>query len=172
MKTLLMATLALAGFCAPAYSQTVEQRLVAELTGQGYTILEDGHTFLGRLRIVAENETLYREIVVNPSTGEVFRDYAVALADMTKPGSSDSSSHASTDTVASAAGAATGSGAGIAASAAASGVGTRTAGAVMPAAGLVGGLAGSAGTVTQDGIGSGTMLIMADPIVLSPRTAP
>ena len=78
----------------PSFAQTVEERLIAGLTGEGYTILEHGRTFLGRLRIVAENGTLHREIVVNPSTGEVLRDYAVALADLGGPNLPDGGSHA------------------------------------------------------------------------------
>ena len=67
-----------------AMARTVEERLIAGLKDQGYTILEDGYTFLGRLRIVAENDTFHREIVVNPGTGEVLRDYAVMLDDLPK----------------------------------------------------------------------------------------
>ncbi len=74
---------------APAAAEStnpVEQRLIANLTAQGYQILEMGYTWLGRLRIVAENGELHREIVVNPGTGEVLRDYAVLITDMSDPG--------------------------------------------------------------------------------------
>ena len=57
----------------------IEQRLVASLTAQGYAIVEEGYTWLGRLRIVADNGVLRREIVINPGTGEVLRDYAEAI---------------------------------------------------------------------------------------------
>jgi hypothetical protein len=75
----------------------VEARLLSSLTEQGYTILEDGYTWLGRLRIVAENGTLHREIVVNPGTGEVLRDYAVRIDDLgagAATGFADNAGHA------------------------------------------------------------------------------
>jgi hypothetical protein len=56
--------------------------LLAGLEGQGYTVIEKGYTFLGRLRIVAENDQIHREIVVNPGTGEILRDYAIYLSDL------------------------------------------------------------------------------------------
>lgn len=88
--TIRVAALGLALALAPASpilaeENPVEARLVASLTQQGYTIVEEGYTFLGRLRIVAQNDTLRREIVVNPGTGEVLRDYAQALADIAPP---------------------------------------------------------------------------------------
>lgn len=76
-----MAGLAALSLAVPALAQGVEAQLVAGLKAQGYVILEEGRTFFGRLRIVAENDSLHREIVVNPETGEVLRDYAVLLAD-------------------------------------------------------------------------------------------
>lgn len=76
-----MAGLTTLSLAVPALAQGVEAQLVAGLRAQGYVILEEGRTFFGRLRIVAENDSLHREIVVNPETGEVLRDYAVLLAD-------------------------------------------------------------------------------------------
>jgi len=38
-------------------------------------------TLLGRLRIVASDGTRRREIIINPNTGEVLRDYWVELSD-------------------------------------------------------------------------------------------
>ena len=82
VKRTLLAGLVLVSLAASANARTVEERLIAGLKSQGYVILEDGYTFLGRLRIVAENATYHREIVVNPETGEVLRDYAVLMADL------------------------------------------------------------------------------------------
>ncbi|NBZ88469.1 hypothetical protein [Stagnihabitans tardus] len=91
-------TLALVLFClaAPVHAQgnPVEEGLVASLRAQGYDVLEHGYTWLGRLRIVAQNDTLRRELVVNPGTGEVLRDYAERL-DLPKPGGTPSQSVAS-----------------------------------------------------------------------------
>ncbi len=95
MKHRLLAVVILTGLCAPAAARTVEERLIAGLKDQGYAIVEDGYTFLGRLRIVAENDTYHREIVVNPGTGEVLRDYTVLLSDLLPPKSQPSEPHAS-----------------------------------------------------------------------------
>ena len=82
MKKLLIAALLWVGLVQAGFALTVEERLLANLQGQGYTVLEKGYTFLGRLRIVAENGEIHREIVVNPGTGEILRDYAVYLTDL------------------------------------------------------------------------------------------
>lgn len=89
MKRFLVAGLILLNLGAPVAARTVEERLIAGLKSQGYVIVEDGFTFLGRLRIVAESALYHREIVVNPETGEVLRDYVVLMADLLppKPGS-------------------------------------------------------------------------------------
>ena len=191
----------------PVLAQSVEERLIAGLTAQGYTVLEDGRTFLGRLRIVAENGTLHREIVANPSTGEILRDYVVALADLGRPAAPDRNSHGSNVAAVPTPAATAGSGAtqptisnadpvatganpvaasnadpaGDAASAAslasagpASGHGAaRTPGNANPtgaAAGLD--VTAAAGTVMQQGQGTTPMLILADPVVPQPRSAP
>ena len=79
MKRLLLAVSLLAAIAQGAFARTVEQQLISSLQAQGYVVLEQGYTFLGRLRIVAENDLYHREIVVNPGTGEILRDYAVTL---------------------------------------------------------------------------------------------
>jgi hypothetical protein len=79
MKKLLVAIVAFAGLSVPLWAATVEEQVLAALRNQGYVILEQGYTFLGRLRIVAENGRIHREIVVNPGTGEILRDYAISM---------------------------------------------------------------------------------------------
>jgi hypothetical protein len=64
---------------APAMAQSVTDQMVAALQDQGYDILEMHDTWLGRVRVIAETETIRREIVFNPGTGEILRDYAVDL---------------------------------------------------------------------------------------------
>lgn len=49
--------------------------LVRQLQDQGYSGIKVGHTLLGRLRIVAQLDGMQREIVINPYTGEILRDY-------------------------------------------------------------------------------------------------
>lgn len=58
---------------------------MAGLQQQGYAIIEHGYPFLGRLRVVAESDEIHREIVVNPGTGEILRDYAICLTDIQHP---------------------------------------------------------------------------------------
>jgi hypothetical protein len=79
MRKLLLAVTILAGFTQASVAGTVEQRVISGLQAQGYVVLEQSYTFLGRLRIVAQNGSFQREIVVNPGTGEVLRDHAVSL---------------------------------------------------------------------------------------------
>jgi hypothetical protein len=79
MKKLLLAVTLLAGFTQAAYAGSVEQQVISSLRAQGYQVLEQGYTFLGRLRIVAQNGSFQREILVNPGTGEVLHDVAVSL---------------------------------------------------------------------------------------------
>jgi hypothetical protein len=80
MKRLLLAVMVLTGMTDAGWARTVEQQLLNSLQKQGYVVLEQGYTFLGRLRIVAENGQIHREIVVNPGTGEILRDYAVVMS--------------------------------------------------------------------------------------------
>ena len=108
MLKLLMAAVLWAGMAQAGGALTVEERLVAGLQDQGYRVVEKGYTFLGRLRIVAENDKIHREIVVNPGTGEILRDYAVYISDMpqalpdaqvaTRGGKAAPAPHASTAT--------------------------------------------------------------------------
>lgn len=52
------------------------QDLVEELTAAGFTYIEIHRTFLGRARIIAYSATEIREVIINPTTGEVLRDLA------------------------------------------------------------------------------------------------
>lgn len=60
---------------APAFAQSFEEALVAQLREQGYASIVVSRTWLGRLRIDATMGEARREIVINPSTGEILRDY-------------------------------------------------------------------------------------------------
>lgn len=59
-----------------AIRQTV-QDLVEELNVSGFTYIEIHRTFLGRARIIAYSATEMREVIMNPTTGEVLRDLAL-----------------------------------------------------------------------------------------------
>lgn len=76
LSTILLLVL---GMALPAGAATIEERIAAELQAQGYDIVETQRTWLGRLRIVAETDNIRREVVFNPGTGEILRDYSVLL---------------------------------------------------------------------------------------------
>jgi hypothetical protein len=80
MRRLITVLLVMLGVALPARAATVEERIAAELQAQGYEIVEANRTWLGRLRFVAETSQIRREIVVNPGTGEILRDYSVLLS--------------------------------------------------------------------------------------------
>jgi uncharacterized membrane protein YgcG len=60
---------------SPATAQSMEQLLVSQLRTQGFTRIEVSTTWLGRTRIVAESSNQRREIIFNPRTGEILRDF-------------------------------------------------------------------------------------------------
>ncbi|MGR3467945.1 MAG: hypothetical protein ACU0CI_08700 [Shimia sp.] len=63
-----------ASFPTVSLAQSVEEQVVLQLQNLGYTDIVLSRTFLGRLRVIAERPGRVREIVLNPSTGEVLRD--------------------------------------------------------------------------------------------------
>lgn len=60
---------------APGAAQTAQQQVVRQLRAQGYRNIRVQRTWLGRVRIVADSRLGRREIVLNPSTGAILRDY-------------------------------------------------------------------------------------------------
>lgn len=73
LKALAIVAATTAPFAVAA--QSVEQSILAQLTNQGFGNFQISRTLLGRIRIVSQNGTLTREIVFNPTTGEILRDY-------------------------------------------------------------------------------------------------
>lgn len=116
MNKLLLAVALWVGMQGAGWARTVEQQLLASLQAQGYVILEQGYTFLGRLRVVAQNDEIRREIVVNPGTGEILRDYAVMLSKIAgvKPTTAPSAGSAAASAVAANPGASGGATTGVA----------------------------------------------------------
>ncbi len=49
----------------------------AALEGQGYKVMSSTRTLLGRVRFVASRDLIWREVVLDLSTGQILRDYAV-----------------------------------------------------------------------------------------------
>lgn len=73
----------LLGLAPMADAKSPEERLIDDLEDQlddmGFEVERVERTLLGRVRIVAEGRGLWREIIINPRTGEVLRDYARPL---------------------------------------------------------------------------------------------
>ena len=62
------------GLAAVAFAATAADQIVLQLRGQGFAKIEIEQTWLGRTRILAERGSASREIILNPSTGEILRD--------------------------------------------------------------------------------------------------
>ncbi len=76
------AVLGLVGLLAAApaalWAQAVtKDQVIADLELQGFTVIEAGTTFLGRIRIMAAGPEGTREVVLNPRNGKVLRDIIV-----------------------------------------------------------------------------------------------
>lgn len=56
-------------------AQSVQDQIIAQLQQQGFTQIEVSRTWLGRVRIVSLRDDLQRELVFNPQTGEILRDF-------------------------------------------------------------------------------------------------
>ena len=50
-------------------------KIVAQLRGQGYEVVEVRRTLLGRIKVEAVSEGRKRELVFDRTTGEILRDY-------------------------------------------------------------------------------------------------
>jgi hypothetical protein len=76
IKRLLIPVLIAASLAGPpASAGATQDRIVAELREQGFTRIEIARTLLGRTRIVAVSPAYRREIVFNPATGVILRDF-------------------------------------------------------------------------------------------------
>lgn len=76
MKRILIPLAVAAGLLGPpAHAASTEDGIVAELREQGFARIEIRRTLLGRTRIIATSPGYDREIVLNPSTGVILRDF-------------------------------------------------------------------------------------------------
>ncbi|MEX0311604.1 MAG: hypothetical protein AB3N17_15315 [Tateyamaria sp.] len=75
MKSLVFSVLLTWSLAVPVWAGPVEDSIIRQLENQGFSQIEVRRTLLGRSRIVAQSASLYREIVVNPVTGEILRDF-------------------------------------------------------------------------------------------------
>lgn len=75
----------------PAAALTPAEQVIAALEAKGYEVIVQERTWLGRLRIVAVTGDLRRELVINPGTGEILRDFSeLRWADSNETGTSGS----------------------------------------------------------------------------------
>ncbi len=65
----------------PAGAQTATDRIVAQLRGQGFEDIAVTTTLLGRVQIIAREDDTRREIILNPATGAILRDYWTDIDD-------------------------------------------------------------------------------------------
>ena len=55
-------------------AQSVQDSIIAQLQAQGFGRIEISRTLLGRVRLKAFSTSLERELIFNPTTGEILRD--------------------------------------------------------------------------------------------------
>ncbi len=77
--------LALLVAVSAATASHAEHRITPEmvrlaLEEQGFTVVSVTRTMLGRARFVASHEDTWREVVLDLSSGQILRDYAVAFS--------------------------------------------------------------------------------------------
>lgn len=60
---------------APVFAEGVADGIVRQLRDQGYSTVTVKQTLLGRTRILAVGPEGQREIIINPRTGEILRDF-------------------------------------------------------------------------------------------------
>lgn len=67
-----------AALCASSALATVapEDQVARSLKNDGFSIVSQRRTLLGRVRFVATRGTTEREVVLDPSSGEILRDYS------------------------------------------------------------------------------------------------
>lgn len=72
-----MSALAFAGvlLASPVLADGRVDAITQQLAAQGYDQIKVSKTFLGRVRVEAQRKGLEREIIFNPRTGEILRDY-------------------------------------------------------------------------------------------------
>lgn len=80
-RTFILSATAAIFTAAPLRAETVTESITRQLKGQGYKKISVSRTLLGRTRIVAHSKTRRREIILNPRTREILRDFWVKLSD-------------------------------------------------------------------------------------------
>jgi len=60
-------------------AQSTEEQVIQNLRETGFTLVERKTSWLGRVILEFESETLEREIILNPVNGEIVRDYSESI---------------------------------------------------------------------------------------------
>lgn len=81
MQRALLGAVLAAGMPFAAAADELSDAIIAQLRAQGYEQVEFTSTLLGRYRFIAYGGDRIREIVFNPATGEILRDYSRARDD-------------------------------------------------------------------------------------------
>jgi hypothetical protein len=81
MQRALLGAVLAAGAPLAAAADELSDAIIAQLRAQGYEQVEFTSTLLGRYRFIAYGGDRIREIVFNPATGEILRDYSRARDD-------------------------------------------------------------------------------------------
>ena len=91
LRTLcLVMLIGLLSWAAPAQAQTVQDRIVTQLTAEGFSDIRVSRTWLGRVRIVAEEDGTRREVVINPANGLILRDFTQVIEERDDDGTDPS----------------------------------------------------------------------------------
>ena len=78
-RKFIIASFVAAATARTAMAGTVQESIVAQLRDQGFRSIRVSKTLLGRVRIQATSDKYSREIILNPRTGEILRDYWTTL---------------------------------------------------------------------------------------------
>ncbi|MCB2115412.1 MAG: hypothetical protein KDE00_03735 [Rhodobacteraceae bacterium] len=65
---------------AGAAHASIEDKVAARLRREGYRIVQRKRTWLGRVRFIAVRSREERELVLDPSSGEILRDYSTTIS--------------------------------------------------------------------------------------------
>lgn len=81
-ELLVLVCAAFAAGAFPADAKEFAEQIVRQLRRQGYGAITQNRTWLGRTQILATRNGEYREIILDPRTGEILRDFLRLKPDM------------------------------------------------------------------------------------------
>lgn len=84
MRRIMLGFATVLALALPAMAESVADTVARQLREQGYQRIETSYTWLGRLRVNAMQGDMRREIVINPNTGEILRDYEAMIPRLAK----------------------------------------------------------------------------------------